>query len=169
MWTPRLAEAAHEHVVAGLQVQDLELHAALSQLAAHARELGQQPTLARVDAERDARHLLARALPELDEARDQRHGQVVDAVEAEVFEPADGGALAGPGEPRHHDHPQAPAHDRVCPPAASRSIRRVNSSALCRPRRRRRWLRAAVSISIAMLRPGRTGMRTSGSSTSSSG
>src|SRR5439155_21084433 len=94
----------------GLQVEDLELHPALSELAAHAGELGQEPPLAHVDAEGDPRHVLARALPELDEAGNQRHRQVVDAVEAEVFEPADGGALAGAREPRHHDHPQARAH-----------------------------------------------------------
>src|SRR5437667_128442 len=110
MRTPRLAEAAHEDVVGRLKVEDLELHAALPELAAHARELGQQAPLAHVDAERDARHVLARALPELDEAGDQRHGQVVDAVEAEVLESADGGALAGAREPRHHDHSQARVH-----------------------------------------------------------
>src|SRR5437867_6101877 len=53
--------------------------------------------------------------------------------------------------------------------AISSSRRSAKASALCRPRARRRWLRAAVSISIAMLRPGRTGTRTRGSSTSSSG
>src|SRR5438874_1082904 len=59
--------------------------------------------LAHVDAECHARHLLARALPELDEAGDQRDGEIIDAVEAEVLEAPDRGALAGAREPRHDD------------------------------------------------------------------
>src|SRR5439155_883751 len=73
------------------------------ELPAHARELGEQAPLAHVDAECHARHLLARALPELDEAGDQRDGEIIDAVEAEVLEAPDRGALAGAREPRHDD------------------------------------------------------------------
>src|SRR6266849_10405138 len=68
---PRLAEAPHEDVVARFEVEHLERHPA---------------------------QLFLRALPQLDEARDQGHRQVVDAVEAQVLEHLDGGALAGARE-----------------------------------------------------------------------
>src|SRR5438876_498510 len=82
---------------------DGDVDVALPELPAHARELGEQAPLAHVDAECHARHLLARALPELDEAGDQRDGEIIDAVEAEVLEAPDRGALAGAREPRHDD------------------------------------------------------------------
>ena len=103
MRPPRLAEAPHQHVVARFEVHHLDVDAALPELPAHARELGEQAPLAHVDAECHARHLLARALPELDEAGDQRDGEIIDAVEAEVLEAPDRGALAGAREPRHDD------------------------------------------------------------------
>src|SRR5438128_6818388 len=99
----RLAEAAHEHVVARLEVEHLERDAAHAQLLEDAREFVEEVPLAHVEAERHAPHLLARALPHLDEAGDERHRQVVDAVEAQVLEHLDGGALARAGEPGH-DH-----------------------------------------------------------------
>ena len=49
------------------------------------------------------RDLLARALPQLDEARDQRDRQVVDAVEAEVLEDVERRALARAREPGDDD------------------------------------------------------------------
>src|SRR5206468_12790669 len=98
----RLAEAAHELVVARLEVEHLERDAACAQLLEDARELVEEVPLAHVEAERHALHLLARALPYLDEAGDERHRQVVDAVEAQGLEHLDGGALARAGEPGHH-------------------------------------------------------------------
>ena len=48
--------------------------------------------------------LLARALPQLDEARDERDRQVVDAEEAEVLEGVDRLGAPGPGHAcDHHD------------------------------------------------------------------
>src|SRR5213593_317903 len=102
----RLAEAAHELVVARLEVEHLERDAACAQLLEDARELVEEVPLAHVEAERHALHLLARALPYLDEAGDERHRQVVDAVEAQVLEHLDGGALARAGEPGHHHEPE---------------------------------------------------------------
>jgi len=98
----RLAEAAHEQVVARLEVEHLERDAACAQLLEDARELVEEVPLAHVEPERHAPRLLARALPYLDEAGDERHRQVVDAVEAQVLEHLDGGALARAGEPGHH-------------------------------------------------------------------
>src|SRR5438132_10975256 len=98
----RLAEAAHEHLVARLEVEHLERDTARTQLLEDARELVEEVPLAHVEAERHAPHLLARALPHLDEAGDERHRQVVDTVEAQVLEHFDGGALARAGEPGHH-------------------------------------------------------------------
>jgi len=69
--------------------------AARTHLVERARHLLEKLARARVDAERDARDLVA-ALAQLDEARDQRRGQVVDAVVAEVLEHVQRRRLAGP-------------------------------------------------------------------------
>src|SRR5436309_7116134 len=171
MRPPRLTEAADKDAVARLQVEDLERDAARPELLEDAWELVREMPLAHVEAERHPPHLLARALPHLDEARDERDGQVVDAVEAEILEHLDGRALARAGETGDDDEPErllhagSPARRRPRL-AISSSSRSAKSSALCRPRRRSRWLRAAVSISIVTLRPGRTGTCTMGRSTS---
>src|SRR5439155_1344898 len=129
-----LAEAAHEHVLARLEVEHLERDAARAQLLEDARALVEEVPRA------------ARAL-------------------SRSASTCGGGSPASAGVPAHSDSP-ARRRWRL---AISASMRSAKSSALCRPCARRRWLRAAVSISIAMLRPGRTGTRTKGSSTSSSG
>jgi hypothetical protein len=167
---PGLAEAAHEHVVARLEVDHLELHAGPAQLVEHSRDVLQKAPLAHVDAERDATDVLPRALPQLEEARQECRGQVVDAVEAQVLQDLQRRALAGPGQAGHHDGMEALAHrirDR-CAAAAARSMRALNSAALWRPRQRSSWFRAAVSMSSPTVLPAVTGIRTSGSETSSS-
>src|SRR5579871_1310157 len=134
---PGLAEAAHEHVVVGLEVEDLDDGARRAQLGEHAGEVEQEPPRAHVDAQRDAPDLLARALPQLEEARHQRHRQIVDAVEAEVLEHVQRGALARARHPRDHEHVQRAPHAlrqlarrRRPLPAAARSTRSTNSRAL---------------------------------------
>src|SRR5438552_285055 len=113
MRAARLAEAAHEHVVARLEVEHLERDAARAQPLEDAREFVEEVPLAHVEAERHAPHLLARALPHLDEAGDERHRQVVDAVEAQVLEHLDGGALARAGEPGHDHEVETLGHTKL--------------------------------------------------------
>src|SRR5439155_731945 len=127
--------------------------------------------VARVEAERHAPYLLARALPQLDEAGDERHRQVVDAVEPQVLEHLDGAALARAGEAGHHGQAQPLGHmilgarpllgrcapcaapmppdpvgrherSRARPPTTSGSLTRYSGS----PARRRR--RLAISSSM---------------------
>src|SRR5262245_16975558 len=112
MRAARLAETPHEHVVARLEIDDLEMHAARPQLLEDPRHLVQEAPLADVDAERDAPDVLPRALPQLEEARQQRHRQVVDAVEAEILEDAQRGALAGAGEAADDHRAQTRGHRR---------------------------------------------------------
>src|SRR6185369_8460750 len=88
MRAPRLAEPPHEHVVARFEVHHLEADAGPADLVERVAEAAQEEPLARVDAERDAMDFFARALPQLDEAREERDGQVVDAVEPQVLEHA---------------------------------------------------------------------------------
>src|SRR5436309_3172970 len=106
----RLAEAVDQHIVARIEVEHLERDAAPTQLLEDARELVEEVPVARVEAERHAPYLLARALPQLDEAGDERHRQVVDAVEPQVLEHLDGAALARAGEAGHHGQAQPLGH-----------------------------------------------------------
>jgi len=108
MRAPCLAEATHEDVVARLEIEHLEPDAALAQLVEDARELVEEVALADVEPERNAAHLLARGLPQLDESGDQRNRKIVDAVEAEVLEDLDRGALPRSGEAGHDDQPEVP-------------------------------------------------------------
>ena len=89
---------------------DLEPVAGAAQLVEHARVVGEELALADVDAEGDAVDALERAGAELEEARDEHERQVVDAVEAEVLEDVDRGALPGPGEAGDDDDLEAGAH-----------------------------------------------------------
>ncbi|MFN8644503.1 MAG: hypothetical protein U0802_23640 [Candidatus Binatia bacterium] len=80
----RLIESAHEHVVAGVEEQDVDAMAGGAQLVEGARVVAEELPLADVDAERDAVDALARAGAQLEEARHENDRQVVDAVEAEA-------------------------------------------------------------------------------------
>ena len=112
MGSPRLAEAPDEHVVARLEVEHLERNLLRPELVEHSRELGEEVPRADVDPERHAPDLVPGRLPELDETRDERDREIVDAVEAEVLEHMDGGRLAGTREPGDDDEPEALRHER---------------------------------------------------------
>src|SRR6185369_4582115 len=141
----------------------------------HRRVVGEELPLAEIDAERDAADLLLGVLAELDELRRQHDGQIVDAVEPQVLEDADRRALSRSGEPGDDDDvEQRVPHDvrsrsvgTAMPRrrAISSSSRAANSRAVWRPRPFRTKLRAATSMMVATLRPGRIGIRTFGSCT----
>src|SRR5581483_12487683 len=61
-----LAEAPYQRLVRGVEVDDEHAVATPANLVEHARQLVEEPAAARVDAERDARDLVAR-LAELEE------------------------------------------------------------------------------------------------------
>src|SRR5215475_12065745 len=107
---PRLAEAAHQHVVAGVEEQDLEAVAGVAQLVEHARIVGEELALAQIDAEADAADALERARTELEHARHQDDGQIVDAVEAEIFEDVYRSAPSGPGKAGDDDDFEGGVH-----------------------------------------------------------
>ena len=121
----RLAEAAHQHVVARLEVDHLERDAGARAARRTPGNVVEEAPLAHVDAERDAADVLARALPQLDEARDERHRQVVDAVEAEVLEHVDRGALARARRARSRR--RAWSGSLIAPPSAPRRAARRDS------------------------------------------
>jgi hypothetical protein len=110
MRAARLAEAAHEHVVAGVEEEHLDAMAGGAQLVEGARIVAEELALADVHAERDAIDRLARARAQLQEARHEHDGQIVDAVEAEVLEDVDRGALARARQPADDDDLQACGH-----------------------------------------------------------
>src|SRR5262249_61625878 len=112
-----------------------------AQLVEHARDIAQKTPLADVDTECDTADVLPRALPQLEEARQKRHREVVDAVEAQILQDPQRRAFARPGETGDDDGVETLAHrvgDRPAD-AAARSMRAVNSAALCRPRQRSSW------------------------------
>src|SRR5262249_23209572 len=77
---------------------------------------GEELALAQVDAERDAADALERAGAQLQHARHEHDGQVVDAVEAEVLENVDCGTSPGPRQAGDDDDLETGAHEL---PAAS--------------------------------------------------
>src|SRR5262249_42459406 len=110
MRTPGLAEATYQHVVAGLEIDDLRLRTCRAQLVQDVREVAQEAALAAVDPDRHPADVLARALPQLDEPRQQRDREVVDAVEAQVLEDLQRRALARPRQTRDDDGAESLGH-----------------------------------------------------------
>jgi hypothetical protein len=112
----RLAEAAYQHLVGGLEEDDLDVVAGAPDLVEDPRIVGQEAALAEIDAERHAIDGLARVLAKLEEALDEDDGKVVDAVKAEILEDVDGGALSRAREAAHdHDLERVHAAPRQGP------------------------------------------------------
>src|SRR5262245_4536969 len=110
MRTPGLAEAPHQHVVTGLEIDDLRLRTCRAQLVEDVREVAQETALPDVNPERHTADILARALPQLDESRQQRDREIVDAVEAQVLEDLQRRALTRPRQTRDDDGAEALGH-----------------------------------------------------------
>ena len=94
---PRLAEPANENTVGGIQEQHLDLMTVRAHLIDHREHVLEELAFPEIDPEGDAGDPLPEALTELEKLRHQDRGQVVDAVEAEIFEDADRRGLSRPG------------------------------------------------------------------------
>jgi hypothetical protein len=92
-----LGEAAKEDVLAAVEIEHLGREVRPAREAAHEVEegVGREVAVARVDAERDG----AGERRTVEKARQQREGQVVDRLEAEVLEHLDRRAAARAGGP----------------------------------------------------------------------
>src|SRR6185295_10832618 len=120
----RLAETADEHVVGGVEVEDLDVVSGAPDLLEHGGIGVEEGALADVDAERDPRDLLLGVLAELDELRGEDDGKIVDAVEPEVLEDADRRALARAREPGDdHDVQARVPHERRPPARPAARVR----------------------------------------------
>jgi hypothetical protein len=126
----RLAEAADEAVVAGVQEEHLHVVPHPAHLVEHPRGLVQEDALARIHHERQVLELPRAG--ELGELGQQQHGQVVDAEEAHVLQGADGGGLARAGHARDDDDVLGRSGTHS---TSSRRARRVAPSAMARLRR----------------------------------
>ena len=99
----RLGVAADERVVRGVEEEDLDVVPLLPHLLDDARRVGEEPPLARVDHERDARDLAGGVPGQLEELLEEEDGEVVDAVEPGVLERAQRGRLPRPGHAGEDD------------------------------------------------------------------
>src|SRR5213082_1885675 len=100
---PRLAVAAHERLLVGLEEHDFHDVAALAQRDQRVEEVTEVLTFPDVDAEGHAVALVARSGDEIGEGRHERGRQVVDTEEPHVFEALDRVRLAGSTQARD-DH-----------------------------------------------------------------
>src|SRR5205823_945588 len=100
---PRLAVAAHERLLVGLEEHDFHDVAALAQGDQRVEAVTEVLTFPDVDAEGHAVALVARSGDEIGEGRHERGRQVVDTEEPHVFEALDRVRLAGSTQARD-DH-----------------------------------------------------------------
>ncbi len=102
MLAASLAEARQEHLVVGLQEDDLARDAVRSQLLHERRDLRDvaAATIARVEADADVleRGVLAQQRSRRRTSAAASYRDVVDAIEAEIFESVQRDALTGSGQ-----------------------------------------------------------------------
>jgi len=102
---PRLREPSHQRVVGAVEEHHLQLVALAPDLLQGGRGGIEEPPLPRVDHNGEPLHLVAGAVADqLQQLRQQRHRQVVDAEEPEVLQRLGGGGFPRPDNPvTHHD------------------------------------------------------------------
>ena len=99
---PGRGVALHEHRLARLDEDDLDLVPRREQLAVHVAPVPQVLHLTRVQAHRD--RAIGVSLPhELDEARHQGHRQVVDAIDSGILERPQHRGFSAPRQSRNDD------------------------------------------------------------------
>ena len=98
MRAARFAEAAQQSIVARFDEHERRGMFA-AQLAIDSRELFELLALARVHQQRRALDFAAPAFVKFTERGNQRDGKIIDAVEAEIFEGLENGALPEPESP----------------------------------------------------------------------
>ena len=107
MLAARLGIALEQHLLGGVQVQDLAIDAAAPQLGDQGGNgFDFVGSIARIQTHGGPRIGVAHAADRVrNEGLEQCGGNVVDTVEVDVFQHVQGNALAGAGQPAHDDQP----------------------------------------------------------------
>ena len=103
MWPPRLLVATDDHIVRGLDKEQLVGHAARIQLTEHAHEVVEELAAARVHHDGGTADLPVRLTTEINELWNEYRREVVHAKVAEILHIARGERLSAPRQSRH-DH-----------------------------------------------------------------
>src|SRR5918994_1769165 len=109
----RLVESAQPNVVRSIKENNLN---AVAGGADFGQDVGpglEKLTAAQIHAERDAPRILAVAVAKIDEFRDQRGGEIIDAEETFIFQGANRNAFSGTGKPGYDDNIETIGHTKL--------------------------------------------------------